>query len=65
MALQNVGTVVLNIMVFLTTLVNFSHALTTLEPLILLLLYAISRIFVTAPEEFMFRKTQHQLYPDE
>jgi hypothetical protein len=65
MALSNVGTLVLNILIFITTLVNFSYALTTLEPLLLLALYAISKIFVTAPEEGIFSKCQHRhLYPD-
>lgn len=65
MALSNVGTLVLNMLIFITTLVNFSYALTTLEPLLLLALYAISKIFVTAPEEGMFAKCQHKhLYPE-
>lgn len=65
MALSNVGTIVLNILIFVTTLVNFSYALTTLEPLVLLALYAVSKIFVTAPEQGIFSKTQHRhLYPE-
>ena len=65
MALSNVGSIVLNILIFVTTLVNFSYALTTLEPLLLLALYAISKIFVTAPEAGIFSKCQHRhLYQD-
>jgi ABC-type uncharacterized transport system permease subunit len=65
MALSNVGSLVLNLLIFITTLVNFSYALTTLEPLLLLILYAISKIFVTAPEQGIFAKTQHRdLYRD-
>lgn len=65
MALSNVGTLVLNMLIFITTLVNFSYALTTLEPLLLLALYAISKIFVTAPEEGILAKYQHRnLYAD-
>ncbi|KAI9054028.1 hypothetical protein LZ554_001201 [Drepanopeziza brunnea f. sp. 'monogermtubi'] len=56
MALSNVGSLVLNLLIFITTLVNFSYALTTLEPLMLLGLYAISKIFVTAPEVGIFSK---------
>lgn len=65
MALNNVGSIVLNILIFITTLVNFSYALTALEPLTLIFLYAISKIFVTAPEEGIFAKCNHRhLYPD-
>jgi ABC-type uncharacterized transport system permease subunit len=59
MALSNVGSLVLHLLIFITTLVNFSYALTSLEPLMLLALYAISKIFVTAPEESIFAKCQH------
>ncbi len=65
MALSNVGSIVLNLLIFITTLVNFSYALTTLEPLMLLGLYAISKIFVTAPEEGILTKCQlKHLYQD-
>lgn len=65
MALGNVGSLVLNLLIFITTLVNFSYALTTLEPLVILTLYAISRIFLTAPDEGIFTKCPHQhLYQD-
>ena len=60
MALSNVGSLVLHLLIFITTLVNFSYALTSLEPLMLLALYAISKIFVTAPEEGIFAKCQHR-----
>ncbi|KAH8589928.1 hypothetical protein B0O99DRAFT_314773 [Bisporella sp. PMI_857] len=66
MALTNVGSLVLNLLVFITTLVNFSYALTSLEPLILLALYAISKIFGTSPEQGIFSKYPHQhLYPED
>lgn len=58
MALSNVGTLVLNILIFITTLVNFNYALTTLDSVTLLVLWAISRIFVTPPEEGMLAKCQ-------
>lgn len=60
MALSNVGSLVLNLLIFITTLVNFSYALTTLEPLLLLALYAISKIFVVAPEQGILSKCQHK-----
>jgi hypothetical protein len=65
MALSNVGTLILNLLIFITTLVNFSYALTSMEPLLLIALYAISKIFVTPPETGIFAKCPHQdLYPD-
>jgi hypothetical protein len=65
MALTNVGSIVLNLLIFITTLVNFTYALTALEPLVLLVLYAVSKIFVRQPEEGMFAKCQHRnLYQD-
>ena len=65
MALDNVGTIVLNLLIFITTLVNFSYALATLEPLMILGLYAISRIFVTPPETGIIGKCQHAKLYDE
>ncbi|RDW91577.1 hypothetical protein BP5796_02742 [Coleophoma crateriformis] len=62
MALSNLGSIVLNILIFITTLVNFSYALTTLEPLILLALYGISKVFATAPEEGIFAKYKEDEY---
>ncbi|PBP16803.1 hypothetical protein BUE80_DR012431 [Diplocarpon rosae] len=65
MALSNLGSLVLNLLIFITTLVNFSYALTSLEPLTILGLYAISKIFVTAPEEGIFTKCKlRHLYHD-
>ena len=65
MALSNLGSLVLNLLIFITTLVNVSYALTTLEPLVLIVLYGISKICVTAPEEGIFAKCQHRhLYHD-
>ncbi|KIM95221.1 hypothetical protein OIDMADRAFT_134339 [Oidiodendron maius Zn] len=65
MALVNVGSLVLNVLVFLTTLVNFNYALTTLDPFFLLVLYAATKVFVTAPEASIFARCQHShLYPD-
>jgi ABC-type uncharacterized transport system permease subunit len=65
MALGNVGSLVLNLLIFITTLVNFSYALTSLEPVVILSLYAISKIFVTAPEAGIFAKCQlRHLYHD-
>lgn len=58
MALSNLGSLVLNLLIFITTLVNFSFALATLEPLLILTLYAISKIFLTPPEEGIFSRCQ-------
>jgi hypothetical protein len=63
MALSNVGSLVLNLIIFVTTLVNFSYALTSLDASIIVLLYTISKIFVKAPEEGIFNKCpQKDLY---
>jgi hypothetical protein len=51
MALSNFGSLILNLLIFITTLVNFSYALTALEPLVLLGLYAITKIYMIPPEE--------------
>jgi len=62
MALSNLGTLILNLIIFITTLVNFSWA----EPLILLALYVISKIFVVAPEQGILSQCQHPyLYQEE
>jgi len=60
MALSNLGSIVLNLLIFITTLVNFNYALTTLEPLVLLTLYALSKIFVTPPEAGIFSRCQYK-----
>jgi hypothetical protein len=63
MAISNVGSLVLNLLIFVTTLVNFSYALTSVDTSIIILLYAISKIFLTAPEEGIFNKChQKHLY---
>jgi len=51
MVLANFGSLVLNILIFITSLVNFSYALATLEPLLIIVIYVISKLFVTQPEE--------------
>ncbi|KAG4029631.1 hypothetical protein MFRU_015g01670 [Monilinia fructicola] len=65
MALSNFGTIVLEILVFITTLVNFTFTLTSFGPLVLMLLYAALRMVATAPEEGIFKKSQlRHLYHD-
>jgi len=59
MTLANIGTLGLNMMIFLTTLVNFSWALTTLEPMTLICLYALSKILAIAPEHAMVKRSNH------
>lgn len=58
MALRNLGSLILNLIIFVTTLVNISNALTSIEPLLLVVLYALSRVFVTPPEEGMISRCQ-------
>ena len=63
MALSNLGALILNLIIFITTLVNFSFALAHLEPLVLLALYALTKIFVTPPEDGIFSICRlHSLY---
>lgn len=65
MALSNVGSLVLNLIIFITTLVNFSYALRTLEPVMLIFLYAITKVFTPPPEHGIFARCQHkELYQD-
>jgi hypothetical protein len=65
MALNNLGSLILNLLIFVTTLVNINNALTSLDPLLLIVLYALTRIFVTPPEEGMVSRCQiGHLYQD-
>jgi hypothetical protein len=66
MALSNLGTLILNLLIFITTLVNFSYALTTLEPLLVLLVYVVSKILSPSPEAGIFARCHlEHLYPNE
>lgn len=56
MSISNVGSVVLHLVVFVTTLVNFHSALAHVEPVILIAIYIISRLFARTPEEFCMLK---------
>jgi hypothetical protein len=58
MALSNLGSLVLSLLIFITTLVNISNALMSIEPLLLVVLYALTKIFVTQPEEGMLSRCQ-------
>jgi ABC-type uncharacterized transport system permease subunit len=58
MALNNLGSLILSLLIFVTTLVNISNALASLEPVLLIVLYALTRIFVTPPEEGMISRCQ-------
>ena len=60
MALSNFGSLFLNLLIFITTLVNFSFALTSMEPLVLIALYGLSKLFLTAPEEGIFGTIQQR-----
>ncbi|KAH9896262.1 voltage-dependent anion channel-domain-containing protein [Xylariomycetidae sp. FL2044] len=48
MSISNVGSVVLHLVVFLTTLVNFHSALSHVEPVLLACLYIVSKLFARA-----------------
>lgn len=56
--LSNWGSTVLNLLIFITTLVNFSYAIATLEPLFILGLYAVSKLFKRPPEEGIIARSQ-------
>lgn len=52
MTISNVGSVVLHVVVFLATLVNFHSALTHVEPVFVIGFYIISRVLGRSPEDF-------------
>lgn len=52
MSISNVGSIVLQVVVFVTTLVNFQSALAHVEPVALIGLYIVSRLFARGPDDF-------------
>lgn len=58
MTLSNFGSLVLQMLIFMTTLVNFAQALGTLDALTLWALYAVTKLFVTPPESGIIAKCQ-------
>jgi ABC-type uncharacterized transport system permease subunit len=52
MPISNVGSIVLQLVVFVTTLVNFHSALTHVEPIVLIGLYILSKVLGRSPEDF-------------
>ena len=52
MSISNVGSTVLQVVVFVTTLVNFQSALAHVEPVALIGLYIVSRLFARRPDDF-------------
>lgn len=56
MSISNVGSVILHLVVFLTTLVNFHSALAHAEPVLLVGIYIISRLFARTPDDFCMLK---------
>ena len=53
MPLNNVGSVVLHLVVFIATLVNFNSALAHVEPLLVIGLHIISRVLGRTPADFL------------
>lgn len=51
MALVDLGSLILTLTIFITTLVNFSHALANLEPVVLFGLYAVTKVLAIPPED--------------
>ena len=54
MSISNVGSTVLQVVVFVATLVNFQSALAHVEPVALIGLYIVSRLLARRPEDFYF-----------
>ncbi|KAK6070963.1 c4-dicarboxylate transporter malic acid transporter [Seiridium cupressi] len=52
MPIFNVGSIVIQLVVFLTTLVNFHSALGHVEPIVLIGLYILSKVLGRSPEDF-------------
>lgn len=52
MPLFNVGSIVIQVVVFVTTLVNFHSALAHVEPVLLIVLYILSKVLGRTPEDF-------------
>lgn len=52
MTIPNIGSVFLQAVVFLTTLVNFHLALSHVEPIVVAGLYIISKVFGRSPDDF-------------
>lgn len=52
MPIFNVGSIVIQLVVFLTTLVNFHSALGHVEPFVLIGLYILSKVLGRSPEDF-------------
>lgn len=58
MSISNVGSVVLHIVVFVTTLVNFHSALSHVEPVLLIGIYIASKLLSRGPDDFCMLKCQ-------
>jgi hypothetical protein len=52
MPIFNVGSTVIQFVVFVTTLVNFHSALTHVEPILLIGLYLLSKVLGRKPDDF-------------
>ena len=65
MALDNLGSLFLQLIIFITTLVNFNYALASLDALLILMLYFASRLFYISPEHTLLTQCQvAHLYQD-
>ncbi|KAI5860448.1 hypothetical protein GGS23DRAFT_599542 [Durotheca rogersii] len=53
MTIANVGSVVLHLVVFLTTLVNFNSALAHVEPVMLICIYILFKLLARTPDDFL------------
>lgn len=60
MSINNLGSIVLQLLIFLTTLVNMTFAVANLEPLLLILMYGLSKFFAIPPESGIVANCQHK-----
>jgi hypothetical protein len=56
MSLSDIGSIVIHLVVFLTTLVNFHSAFAHVEPMILIGLYIVSKVLARTPDDFCMQK---------
>ncbi|CAD6500178.1 BgTH12-04281 [Blumeria graminis f. sp. triticale] len=54
------GALILNLLIFITTLVNISYALINTEPLLIIVMYSLCKVFTAPPESGIVASCQHK-----
>ncbi|SZF01005.1 unnamed protein product [Blumeria hordei] len=54
------GALILNLLIFITTLVNISYALINTEPLLIIVMYSLCKVFAAPPESGLVASCQHK-----